>query len=57
VLPDDTEASLAGRVLEIEHPLYVDAVRSFLDGRLSIENDCVRIGNKILPTTNTKESA
>jgi phosphoribosylglycinamide formyltransferase-1 len=57
VRPDDTEASLAERVLEIEHPLYVDAVRSFIDGRLSIENNCVRISNKALPTMNMKESA
>ena len=56
VQADDTEASLAKRVLDIEHQLYVDAVRSFLDGRLSIENGCVRIGNKVLPTTNLKES-
>ena len=56
VLAEDTEASLAKRVLDIEHQLYVDAVRSFLDGRLSIENGCVRIGNKVLPTTNMKES-
>lgn len=57
VRPDDTEASLAGRVLEIEHPLYVDAVRSFIDGRLSIENGCVRISDAVLPTMTTKESA
>jgi phosphoribosylglycinamide formyltransferase-1 len=57
VRPDDTEASLAERVLEIEHELYVDAIRSFIDGRLSIENDCVRIGDKFLPTMNMKESA
>lgn len=57
VHPDDTEASLAGRVLEIEHQLYVDAVRSFIDDRLSIENGCVRISNKILSTMNMKESA
>ena len=57
VRPDDTEASLAARVLEIEHPLYVDAVRNFIDGRLSIENSCVRIADKVLPTMNMKESA
>lgn len=57
VRPDDTEASLAGRLLEIEHRLYVDAVRSFLDGRLSIENGCVRISDAVLPTMTTKESA
>jgi len=57
VRPDDTVASLAERVLEIEHPLYVDAVRSFIDGRLSIENGCVRIKDKVLLTMNMKESA
>ena len=57
VRTDDTEASLAERVLEIEHPLYVDAVRSFIDGRLSIEGSCVRISDKVLPTMNMKESA
>jgi phosphoribosylglycinamide formyltransferase-1 len=57
VRPDDTEASLAKRVLEVEHQLYVDAVRSFIDGRLSIENGCVRIADKVHPTTNLKESA
>ena len=57
VRPDDTEASLAERVLEVEHQLYVDAVRSFIDGRLSIENGCVRIADKVHPTTNLKESA
>ena len=57
VRPDDTEASLAGRLLEIEHRLYVDAVRSFIDGRLSLENGCVRISDPVLPTMTTKESA
>lgn len=57
VRPDDTEASLAGRVLEIEHPLYVDAVRSFIDGRLSVENGCVRINDEVLPNMTMKESA
>ena len=57
VRPDDSEASLAGRLLEIEHRLYVDAVRSFIDGRLSIENGCVRISDAVLPTMTTKESA
>jgi len=57
VQADDTEASLAGRVLEIEHQLYVDAVRNFIDGRLLIENGCVRISEKVFPTMNMKESA
>ena len=57
VQPGDTEASLAARVLGIEHPLYIDAVRSFVDDRLTIENGCVRVDDKILPTMNMKESA
>ena len=57
VQADDTEASLAGRVLEIEHQLYVDAVRNFIDDRLLIENGCVRISEKVIPTMNMKVSA
>lgn len=57
VQPDDTEDSLAERVLGIEHPLYVDAVRSFIDDKLSIENGCVRVANPVLPPMNMKESA
>lgn len=57
VHPDDTEASLARRVLAIEHQLYIDAVRCFIENRLSIENGCVRISNQVLPSMNMKESA
>jgi phosphoribosylglycinamide formyltransferase-1 len=57
VQADDTEATLAERVLGIEHALYVDAVRSFIDGRLSIENGCVRVSNKIDSPLNMKEPA
>ena len=57
VRPDDTEATLAARVLEIEHSLYVDAVRSFIDDRLSIDNGRVRISDGVLPTIDMKESA
>lgn len=34
VLPDDTESSLAQRVLEQEHLIYPRAVRWFIEGRL-----------------------
>ncbi len=37
VLADDTEATLAARVLEAEHRIYPAAVRWFLDGRLRVE--------------------
>lgn len=39
VLPNDTEATLADRVLEQEHRLYPEAVRLFVEGRLSIRED------------------
>ena len=38
VLENDTEANLAMRVLEQEHVIYPLAVRSFLEGRLRLEN-------------------
>ena len=36
VLPDDTEGSLAQRVLEQEHILYPSVIRQILDGKLSL---------------------
>jgi phosphoribosylglycinamide formyltransferase-1 len=57
VQEDDTEATLAERVLGIEHQLYIDAVRSFVEDRLSIENGCVRVSNKVLSPINMKEPA
>lgn len=43
VLPDDTEASLAARVLEVEHQLYPAAVLEAVLGRLSIVDGCVHV--------------
>ena len=43
VLPGDTEATLAARVLAEEHKLYPYAVRLFVEDRLSIEQGGVRI--------------
>ena len=43
VLPDDTEATLAARVLEAEHRLLPAAVRAFCEHRLVIEGRRVRI--------------
>jgi phosphoribosylglycinamide formyltransferase-1 len=42
VLPNDSEESLAARVLEQEHVIFPRAIRSFLEGELFIENGCVR---------------
>jgi len=43
VLPGDTPATLAARVLQQEHQLYPRAIRWFLDGELVIEADKVRV--------------
>ncbi|TFV98600.1 phosphoribosylglycinamide formyltransferase [Oxalobacteraceae bacterium OM1] len=43
VLPDDTETTLAARVLEQEHIIYPRAVRMFVEGRLRVANGLVRI--------------
>jgi phosphoribosylglycinamide formyltransferase-1 len=43
VLPDDTERTLAARVLEQEHIIYPRAIRWFIEDRLSVDNGIVRI--------------
>ena len=43
VRKDDDEASLAARVLEVEHKLLVDAVRWFCDERLVIDGRRVHV--------------
>jgi phosphoribosylglycinamide formyltransferase-1 len=43
VLPDDDEPRLAARVLEQEHRILTQAIRWFLEDRLSIESGRVRI--------------
>jgi phosphoribosylglycinamide formyltransferase-1 len=42
VLPDDTEDTLAARILNEEHRLYPEAVRLFAEGRLSV------VGRRVL---------
>ncbi len=42
VLADDTEATLAARVLVQEHQIYPRAVRWFVSGQLEIIDGCVR---------------
>ncbi|HCY64819.1 MAG TPA: phosphoribosylglycinamide formyltransferase [Oxalobacteraceae bacterium] len=46
VLPDDTEHSLAERVLEQEHVIYPRAVRWFAEGRLKIEDGRVQLASQ-----------
>ena len=43
VREDDTEATLAARILAEEHRLYPEAVRLYAEGRLAIEGRRVRI--------------
>jgi phosphoribosylglycinamide formyltransferase-1 len=46
VLPDDTAATLAARVLAQEHVIYPLAVRWFLEGRLRLIDGCVRLADE-----------
>ena len=43
VEPDDTPASLAGRILAEEHRIYTEAIRLFFEDRLRVEGRRVRI--------------
>ena len=43
VLPGDSAAQLASRVLQMEHLIYPRAVKWFLDGRLRIEGNQVKV--------------
>ncbi|MDO8305245.1 phosphoribosylglycinamide formyltransferase [Herminiimonas sp.] len=43
VLADDSEATLAARVLEQEHVIYPRAVRAFVEGRLSLVDGAVHL--------------
>jgi len=46
VLPGDTEATLAARVLEQEHIIYPRAVRWFIEGRLAVIDGKVHIAHE-----------
>ena len=43
VLPDDDEFTLASRVLEQEHAIYAQAIRWFLDDKLALEGNTVKV--------------
>jgi phosphoribosylglycinamide formyltransferase 1 len=49
--PDDTEDSLAHRVLALEHELYPAAIQLFAEGRLTIEGRRVRIAGERPPSS------
>jgi phosphoribosylglycinamide formyltransferase 1 len=44
VLPDDTPASLAARVLQVEHRILPEAIRLFAGRRVAVVDGNVRIG-------------
>ncbi len=48
VLDDDTEATLAARILAEEHRLYAEAIRLYAEGRLQVEGRRVRIRSRSL---------
>jgi phosphoribosylglycinamide formyltransferase-1 len=45
VLDDDTEATLAARILKKEHMIYPQAIQLFADGKIEIKGRKVRIKN------------
>jgi len=47
VLDDDTPDTLAARILEVEHEILVKSVSLLCEGRLRIENRCVKIDTTI----------
>lgn len=49
VLPDDSEADLAARILEVEHRLYPAALQLIAQGRVRIEGRHVRLAGPLPP--------
>lgn len=47
VLPNDTEAELAARILEVEHHLYPLAIRLIAEGRLRIDGRRVHVAGPL----------
>jgi phosphoribosylglycinamide formyltransferase-1 len=48
VMPNDTEETLATRVLQQEHRIYPEAVRWFVEGRLRLSNNHVEVDNAVV---------
>jgi phosphoribosylglycinamide formyltransferase-1 len=57
VVDDDTEATLATRILEQEHRLYPQAIQWIAEGRLSLEGRRVRLDRAIPPTERLRSPA
>lgn len=43
VMPDDSEDTLAGRILRLEHRIYPEAIRLYAEGRLKVEGRKVMV--------------
>lgn len=52
VSPNDTEDTLAARILALEHKIYPEAVRLYAEGRLKVEGRKVNISGYVLPENN-----
>jgi phosphoribosylglycinamide formyltransferase-1 len=48
VLPDDTEDTLSGRVLQQEHIIYPLAIAWYIEGRLEVNDNEVLLDNNVL---------
>lgn len=48
VAPDDTEETLAARVLQQEHHIYPEAVRWFMEGRLKLSSNRVEVSDSVV---------
>ncbi len=57
VLDDDTEATLAARILEQEHRLYPQAIQWIAEGRLSLDGRRVRLDRAIPPAERLRSPA
>lgn len=53
VADDDTADSLAAKVLRVEHQIYPQAVRWFVEGRLTLDGQRVRVSAERLPACST----
>lgn len=49
VLENDSESTLAARVLEQEHIIYPMAISWYIDGRLEVNDNKVLLDNNVLP--------
>jgi len=56
VLPDDSSDTLAQRVLEQEHPLYVTVIQWIAEGRVTFQDGSLRFDGKVLETPKQLEA-